>query len=74
MDTPTVVILLFLALVVLLPILKKHGRLATGGSSPWPFYVKRLLTQPEQVLYHRLVKSLPKHVVLAQVQVSGFLV
>ena len=72
-DTPTVVILLVLALVVILPILKRLGRLAAGGSSPWPFYVKRLLTQPEQVLYHRLVKSLPNHVVLAQVQVSRVL-
>jgi hypothetical protein len=39
----------------------------------WPFYVKRLLTQPEQVLYHRLVKALPDHIVLAQVQVSRVL-
>jgi hypothetical protein len=39
----------------------------------WPFYVKRLLTQPEEVLYHRLVKSLPNHVVLAQVQMSRVL-
>src|ERR1700730_10304857 len=73
MDTPTVVILLLLALVVFIWILKKRGRLASGNSSPWPFYVKRLLTQPEQVLYRRLVKSLPNHIVLAQVQVSRVL-
>jgi very-short-patch-repair endonuclease len=72
MHTPTVVILLILALVIFLLILKKRGR-AAGGSGPWPFYVKRLLTQPEQVLYHRLVKSLPDHVVLAQVQMSRVL-
>jgi hypothetical protein len=72
-DTTTAVILLLLALVVFIRILKKRGRLASGNSSPWPFYVKRLLTQPEQVLYHRLVKSLPNHVVLAQVQVSRVL-
>jgi very-short-patch-repair endonuclease len=35
--------------------------------------LKRLLTQPEQVLYHRLVKALPNHIVLAQVQVSRVL-
>ena len=35
----------------------------------WPFYVKKLLTQPEQILYHRLVKALPDYIVLAQVQV-----
>ncbi|MBL0726589.1 DUF2726 domain-containing protein [Piscinibacter sp. HJYY11] len=32
-----------------------------------------LLSQPEQVLYHRLVKALPEHMVLAQVQVSRVL-
>src|SRR5882757_9899613 len=72
MDKPTVVILLIFALVVFLAILKRRNRLA-AGSRPWPFYVKRLLTQPEQVLYHRLVKSLPNHVVLAQVQMSRVL-
>lgn len=73
MDTRSVVILLILALVAVLPLLKKGGRLASGSSRPWPFYVKRPLTQPEQVLYHRLVKALPKHVILAQVQVSRVL-
>src|SRR5882757_1180123 len=73
MNTSTVVILLVLALIVFLAILKRRGRLAAGGSRPWPFYVKRLLSQPEQVLYHRLVKSLPNHVVLAQVQMSRVL-
>jgi very-short-patch-repair endonuclease len=72
MDT-TVVILLVVALFILLAITKKVGRVAARGSRPWPFYAKRLLTQPEQVLYHRLVKSLPDHVVLAQVQVSRVL-
>jgi hypothetical protein len=72
MDKPTVVILLILALVVVLPILKRRSRLA-AASKPWPFYVRRLLTQPEQVLYHRLVKSLPNHIVLAQVQMSRVL-
>ena len=70
---PTVAILLLFALVVCIRILKRCARLASGNSSAWPFYVKRLLTQPEQVLYHRLVKSLPNHIVLAQVQVSRVL-
>jgi hypothetical protein len=73
MDKPSVVIFLFLALIVVLALLKKRGRLGAGGSRPWPFYVKRPLTQPEQVLYHRLVKSLPNHLILAQVQVSRVL-
>lgn len=72
-DTPTVAILLLVALFVLVAILRRLVRLGVGGSGAWPFYAKRLLTQPEQVLYHRLVKSLPNHIVLAQVQVSRVL-
>jgi Protein of unknown function (DUF2726) len=39
----------------------------------WPFYAKKPLTTPEQVLYWRLVKALPEHIVLAQVQCSRVL-
>src|SRR4051812_4861762 len=39
----------------------------------WPYYSKRPLSPPEQVLYFRLVKALPEHIVLAQVQLSRFL-
>lgn len=49
-------------------------RLASrGDDSPWPFYAKKPLSQPEQVLYHRLVAALPECVVLAQVQLSQVL-
>jgi very-short-patch-repair endonuclease len=72
MHTPTAVILFIVALVVVLAMLKTLDRSA-AGPRPWPFYAKRLLTPPEQVLYHRLVKSLPNHFVLAQVQVSRVL-
>ena len=68
--------LLLLALVILafaaLVVLKRRGLLGTQASE-WPFYAKRPLSQPEQVLYHRLVSSLPNHIVLAQVQVSRVL-
>lgn len=37
---------------------------------PWPFYAKKILTQPEQILYYRLVEALPDYIVLAQVQLS----
>ena len=39
----------------------------------WPFYSKRLLSNPEQVLYFRLVQALPDHIIFAQVQLSRFL-
>ena len=51
-----VVALLILALVVLV-ILKKRGSLG-AGETEWPFYAKKPLTQPEQVLYHRLVTAM----------------
>ena len=66
-----VLLLVVLALVALV-ILKKRGRLG-GVDGPWPFYAKRPLSSPEQVLYHGLVRVLPEHIVLAQVQVSRIL-
>ncbi|MCD8465672.1 DUF2726 domain-containing protein [Xylella taiwanensis] len=42
-------------------------------SSTWPFYPKRVMTDPEQVLYWRLVEALPDRIVLCQVQLSRFL-
>ncbi len=69
-----IALLLLLALAsVALVIIKRLGLLASGTSGPWPFYVKRPLSQPEQVFYHRLIRALPEHIVLAQVQVSRVL-
>jgi very-short-patch-repair endonuclease len=39
----------------------------------WPFYAKKPLSEPEQVLYFRLVEALPEHIILAQVQLSRLL-
>lgn len=72
MNTPTATAFLIFALIVALAIFGGYRRFS-AASAPWPFYLKRLLTQPEQVLYHRLVKALPNHIVLAQVQVSRVL-
>ncbi|MFN3417544.1 MAG: DUF2726 domain-containing protein [Caldimonas sp.] len=68
-----VFLVLFVLASVALVVLRKLGVLNAGPSGPWPFYVKRPLSQPEQVLYHRLVRALPEHIVLAQVQVSRVL-
>ena len=73
MKTFLVVVFLVIAVVALLLYLKKQGFLESKGTGLWPFYIKKPLTQPEQVLYHRLVKALPEHIVLAQVQVSRVL-
>src|ERR1700722_7679638 len=72
MNAPTATALFIFALIVAVAIISGYRR-SSAASAPWPFYLKRLLTQPEQVLYHRLVKALPNHIVLAQVQVSRVL-
>jgi very-short-patch-repair endonuclease len=67
---------LLLALVMIIAILgllkvKSQGNLA--GDDIWPFYAKKPLSPPEQILYFRLVEALPDYIVLAQVQLSRFL-
>ena len=64
-----VVALIILGLLVAAASRRKSG----GGGDSWPFYAKKLLSAPEQILYHRMVKALPEHIVLAQVQVSRVL-
>jgi very-short-patch-repair endonuclease len=65
-------LLVLLACVCIAAVLKRRA-LAHSPDSPWPYYAKRPLSHPEQVLYRRLVSSLPEHIVLAQVQVSRVL-
>ena len=73
MKTFLILLLIFFVGVVLIAVAKKRGLLSKADSGGWPFYVKKPLTQPEQVLYHRLIRALPEHIVLAQVQVSRVL-
>jgi len=65
------IILVIFALAILLA-LKRRG-LFSGDAAEWPFYAKRPLSSPEQILYYRLVSSLPNNIVLAQVQVARVL-
>lgn len=39
----------------------------------WPYVKKKVLSNPEQILFYRLVRALPGNVILAQVQLSRFL-
>ena len=70
-------ILILLLAVVLIAVFilaaSKKRSTSAGAQEPWPFYAKRPLTPPEQVLYFRLVQALPQNIVLAQVQVSRVL-
>ncbi len=66
---------IIIGVIVLLLLALLAKKFASGKRDPieWPFYAKKPLTQPEQVLYWRLLKALPDHVVLAQVQCSRVL-
>lgn len=73
MKSVLLVVVTVLVLCVVALLVAKRLGLLRGGAGSWPFYVRRPLSQPEQVLYHRLVRTLPDHIVLAQVQVSRVL-
>lgn len=66
-----VALLLLAVAAMVIATLKKRGAAGDGGT--WPFYAKKPLSQPEQVLYHRLVGALSACNVLAQVQLSRVL-
>jgi very-short-patch-repair endonuclease len=65
-------LIVVVAVIVVLAVLKAKSQ---GGSTDeiWPFYAKKPLSQPEQILYFRLVQALPEHIILAQVQLSRLL-
>lgn len=71
MKTLPGLIVLLLILGVLAALLKKRPK-RLGGA--WPLEVRKsVLSQPEQVLYRRLVQALPQNLIFAQVQLSRFL-
>ncbi|WP_019881570.1 MULTISPECIES: DUF2726 domain-containing protein [unclassified Methylophilus] len=70
---PQFVLVATLIVLVLLLFKKKTPTQPWWKDVEWPFYAKQLLSQPEQVLFHRLINALPDHIVLAQVQVSQVL-
>jgi hypothetical protein len=59
--------------IVLLAVFAFLLRIRRPSSVTWPYYAKKPLSRPEQILYHRLTKALPDYVVLAQVQLSRVL-
>lgn len=65
--------LLLLVVIGILFFLKSRTASPVSEEGPWPFYARRLMSAPEQVLYFRLVEALPDRVVLAQVQLSRIL-
>ena len=69
----TFLLLALVMIIAIIGLLKVKSQGNSGGNDIWPFYAKKPLSQPEQILYFRLVEALPDHIVLAQVQLSRFL-
>jgi len=72
MGLIVLLLVVVVAVVVFLAFLKAKGQGGIGDQA-WPFYAKKPFSQPEQVLYFRLVQALPEHIILAQVQLSRLL-
>ena len=72
MDLIVLLLVVVVAVVIFLAFLKAKGQGGIGDQA-WPFYAKKPLSQPEQILYFRLVQALPEHIILAQVQLSRLL-
>jgi very-short-patch-repair endonuclease len=72
MNSIFLLLIVVVAVIIVLVVLKAKSQRGTGDEV-WPFYAKKPLSQPEQVLYFRLIQALPEHIVLAQVQLSRLL-
>lgn len=72
MNTITLLLVVVIAVVVILVVIKVKSQ-GSSADKIWPFYAKKPLSQPEQILYFRLAQALPEHIVLAQVQLSRLL-
>jgi len=66
-------IVVLVVVVAALAVVTKTKKGASTDDTPWPFYAKKPLSNPEQVLYFRLCKALPEHIVLAQVGLGRIL-
>lgn len=72
LNIPALLLVLLLCAILALRLLRQRtaSRLADAR---WPFYLRRLLPDPHQVLYQRLVSALPDHTVLAGVELASVL-
>ncbi len=67
-----VLVVAIIAIIIAVLYLKAKSK-AGSGSEIWPFYAKKPLSPPEQILYFRLIEALPEYIILAQVQLSRLL-
>ncbi len=72
MNSISLLLIVVIAVIIVFVILKAKAQGGTGAEV-WPFHAKKPLSQPEQILYFRLVQALPDYITLAQVQLSRML-
>ena len=72
MSWPLILVIVVIAAVALAVAAKVKSGLGSQQDE-WPFYAKKPLSDPEQILYFCLTKALPEHIVLAQVGLSRIL-
>ena len=70
MTSPAILLVLFLCALLLG--LRRRNAWRTD-TRPWPFYARRLLPTPRQLLHQRLLAALPGHMVLSGVELSRVL-
>jgi hypothetical protein len=70
---PFALVALFLLCIALVLRLLQRRNAWRDAGAVWPYYAKKPLASPEQVLYQRLVTALPGQIVLSRVLVSSVL-
>lgn len=71
MESFLVLILVVFAVIVFTVLNNKKK--ADDINEIWPYIRRNPLSEPEQILYYRLLEALPEHIVLCQVQLSRLL-
>lgn len=69
----TVAVAVLLIAAAAMMVMRKRQPNALDLDVDWPYQSRAVLTTPEQIIYHRLVKALPECLVFAQVELSRVL-
>ena len=70
MEKPLLAAIVLIITSAIIFLFLKKRKFSGEYNVAWPYYAKKPLSEPEQILYHRLVAALPQCIVLAQVQLS----
>jgi hypothetical protein len=65
--------LILAILIVVVAVFLIKRTITPNKEDNWPYYAKNAMSQPEQILYFRLIQALPEHITLAQVGLSRLL-